>query len=31
MMFQKKEKSLSLLPLEKGNEFKEMIDKWIEE
>ena len=27
----KKEKSLSLLPLEKRNEFKEMIYKWIEE
>ena len=27
----KKEKGLSLLPLEKRNEFKEMIDRWIEE
>ncbi len=27
----KKEKFLSSLPLEKRNEFKEMIDKWIEE
>lgn len=27
----KKEKCLSVLPLEKRNEFKEMIDKWIEE
>lgn len=27
----KKEKSLSVLPLEKRNEFKEIINKWIEE
>ena len=27
----KKEKGLSLWPLEKRNEFKEMIDRWIEE
>lgn len=27
----KKEKGLSLLPLEERNEFKEMIDRWIEE
>ena len=27
----KKEKFLSVLPLEKRNEFKEMINKWIEE